>query len=216
MRFDAGNWEIGNLDDVCPSCGCALAKRPGRKAKCPACRKPIYVRTRPLDRQRVLLKEEDVAILERQWDLEGRSLRLPDGANMDALVEELAEHASNGRWGSHRNARMHVAAVHESEFRWQDGFRGILAVCYLDANGPQNRGAAPFVPQDSPTFAPALLERLAHYVDWFALSEEDVHEEFLAGARALWDEIAPPVPPERYWPPLWQALVDLRTSASAR
>lgn len=59
--------EIGRVDDACPSCGVVLAKRPGRKAACPHCREPIYVRTRPVDGLRVLISTSDLPDLERQW-----------------------------------------------------------------------------------------------------------------------------------------------------
>lgn len=59
--------EIGRLDDACPSCGVVLAKRPARKAACPHCREPIYVRTRPIDGLRVLVRPADLPGLEHQW-----------------------------------------------------------------------------------------------------------------------------------------------------
>jgi len=37
-----------------------LKKKPARKTKCPACKQPIYVRTRPLDKQKVLLRDSEL------------------------------------------------------------------------------------------------------------------------------------------------------------
>jgi DNA-directed RNA polymerase subunit RPC12/RpoP len=59
--------DIGCLDNVCPNCGKSLLKRPQRKAKCPHCGMPIFVRTRPLDRKPVLLTEEQTSQLENEW-----------------------------------------------------------------------------------------------------------------------------------------------------
>ena len=62
--------DVGRLDNLCPHCMVELAKRPQRKAKCPGCGQPIYARTRPLDGQKVLLRESDLATLEKDWDLD--------------------------------------------------------------------------------------------------------------------------------------------------
>jgi hypothetical protein len=58
---------IGRIDALCPYCLVAFAKRPQRKAKCPACGGYVYVRTRPLDEARVLLTEKDAVALEEDW-----------------------------------------------------------------------------------------------------------------------------------------------------
>lgn len=60
--------EVGRLDSCCPYCLVELVQRPQRKAKCPACGQPIYSRIRPLDGQKVLLRESDLTTLERDWD----------------------------------------------------------------------------------------------------------------------------------------------------
>ena len=60
---------IGNLDAVCPYCGNQLAKKPGRKAKCPHCANFIHVRTRPLDNQKVLVTEQQMEAINEQWGI---------------------------------------------------------------------------------------------------------------------------------------------------
>ena len=50
----------GTTDPVCPSCGSGLKKKPARKTNCPACTEPIYVRTRPVDRRKVLLRDSEL------------------------------------------------------------------------------------------------------------------------------------------------------------
>src|SRR5690606_13242078 len=59
--------KIGTTDALCPYCSVALAKFPGRKTKCKSCEQYIYVRTRPLDSQRILVKEDELPIVEEQW-----------------------------------------------------------------------------------------------------------------------------------------------------
>lgn len=59
--------EIGRADNVCPHCSVTLAKLPSRKTKCTSCGAFILVRTRPLDRKRVLVTEEEALRLETEW-----------------------------------------------------------------------------------------------------------------------------------------------------
>jgi uncharacterized Zn finger protein (UPF0148 family) len=59
--------EIGRLDSACPYCAEPLARRPERKTICPHCRNAIFVRMRPLDRERVLLTEQQAGKIEAEW-----------------------------------------------------------------------------------------------------------------------------------------------------
>jgi len=59
--------DVGCVDSICPSCGVELAKRPVHKTKCPSCSAFILVRTRPLDRKRVLVTAQDAKQLEAEW-----------------------------------------------------------------------------------------------------------------------------------------------------
>jgi len=79
IKLDKRFSEIGRLDDVCPNCGTALAKRPGSKTKCQRCGGLIFVRTRPFDRKRVLLTEVQAKIVEAEWEqyLQSRHPRPP-------------------------------------------------------------------------------------------------------------------------------------------
>lgn len=54
----------------CPYCQKELPKFPGRKTKCPHCSNFIYVRTRPSDRQRILVTQEQAEELEKEWQEE--------------------------------------------------------------------------------------------------------------------------------------------------
>jgi hypothetical protein len=62
--------DVGRTDSLCPYCLESLEKRPQRKVKCPACGQAIHVRTRPLDELKVLLRSSDLAILEKDWELD--------------------------------------------------------------------------------------------------------------------------------------------------
>ena len=58
--------EIGKIENSCPYCSENLPSRPVRKIKCPSCGAFIYVRTRPLDRQQVLVTQEDAKLIDEQ------------------------------------------------------------------------------------------------------------------------------------------------------
>lgn len=75
IKPDARFSEIGRLDNVCPTCKTTLAKRPGSKTKCQRCGGLIFVRTRPFDRQRVLLTEAQAKIVEGEWEQYAQSRR---------------------------------------------------------------------------------------------------------------------------------------------
>lgn len=60
---------LGRTDDRCPYCLAVFMKRPQRKTKCLACNGQVYVRTRPLDEEKVLLTDKDAAALEEEWEI---------------------------------------------------------------------------------------------------------------------------------------------------
>ncbi|OGN90711.1 MAG: hypothetical protein A2158_03860 [Chloroflexi bacterium RBG_13_46_14] len=62
-----GKETLGNTEPTCPYCSQSLVKMPGKKTKCPSCGKFMYVRTRPSDRKRVIVTEQDAAKIEEQW-----------------------------------------------------------------------------------------------------------------------------------------------------
>ncbi|MHC3130322.1 MAG: hypothetical protein IBV52_09640 [Candidatus Bathyarchaeota archaeon] len=52
------------IDTKCPYCNASLYPVPTRKKKCPSCGEFIYVRTRPSDRQRILVTDEEAKSLD--------------------------------------------------------------------------------------------------------------------------------------------------------
>ena len=57
---------IGEIDQ-CPYCNEKLEKIPTRKSKCPHCKEYIYSRTRPSDRKKILIREDQIKELEKEW-----------------------------------------------------------------------------------------------------------------------------------------------------
>ena len=58
--------KLGTIDS-CPYCKKKLEKIPERKKKCDFCSKYIYVRTRPIDKKKVLIKENEIKEMEMEW-----------------------------------------------------------------------------------------------------------------------------------------------------
>ena len=51
----------------CPYCKKRLEKVPSRKKKCDFCGKYIYIRTRPKDKKKVLVKKDEINKIEKEW-----------------------------------------------------------------------------------------------------------------------------------------------------
>src|SRR2546428_838802 len=115
---------IGTTDLTCPYCSKTLDKMPGRKKKCPHCGNFMYVRTHPVDRQRVLVTERGAHDIDEQWaaiHAKQRVMRFVDeaefGKEKEALYarfgrepsdqdvlwsiynKHLIEHAKMSNWG---------------------------------------------------------------------------------------------------------------------
>ena len=58
---------IGNTDPKSPYCNHILDKKPAQKKKCPNCGNYMYVRTRPSDREKILVTETQIPLVERRW-----------------------------------------------------------------------------------------------------------------------------------------------------
>jgi len=58
---------IGNTEPICPYCNYKFDKMPQKKKQCPNCKNFIRSRTRPLDNQKILIREDQIDELEMQW-----------------------------------------------------------------------------------------------------------------------------------------------------
>jgi hypothetical protein len=154
---------------------------PSRKKKCPGCGHYIYVRTRPEDRVRVLVTEEQAAAIEEQWTCHYREKELarigglpgyetarakmnrslgrePD--DHEVVIEltrrELAQHKADKQWGLYRNAKLQIATELQALHQADSALAAYLDVCYLDINGPCNLGIIEGIEMldESPPFEP--------------------------------------------------------------
>ena len=176
--------EIGVVDPICPYCGNALEKMPGRKKKCPSCSNFIFVRTRPLDEKRVLIREDQKEEMEEQWaikhdvyeefstgrwgtkeELESMRDELRKRSGREPLERDIQwqlfnkktlEHASNYDMGLYTNVVLHRAEFLQYEGRSKQALVTYLEVAYLDLNGPFNCGGvkSPSLLKEYPPFNP--------------------------------------------------------------
>ena len=71
------NKNIGITTANCPYCGIDLPKFPRRKTKCKNCGNYIYIRTRPADEVRILIKEDEIETIETEYDKKYGRTRIP-------------------------------------------------------------------------------------------------------------------------------------------
>ena len=171
--------DIGSTEKNCPYCGVTLAKFPGQKTKCKECQNYIYVRTRPSDMQRILVKENELVRVEELWAIkngthkdflykrkkyndEREFLRVklnrePTDSDIQVslLQKQLREHAKNGDWGLYRNSKMSIAKLFFKAKNYEAAFKEYLEVQFLDLNGPNNAIKMNGVPlKGCPAFTP--------------------------------------------------------------
>ncbi len=156
--------QVGNTDPVCPHCSERLEKMPSRKKKCPSCKEDIYVRTRPGDKKRILIRADQIEAVEEQRAIVNgthpqflaaqkernalkrklqRSLgRVPTEHEVEwaLLGEAAADHVRQKNWGLYRNARFDMSELLSKQGQHERALALLLEVCYVDLNGPRNCG----------------------------------------------------------------------------
>lgn len=155
--------DIGE-EDCCPHCQKKLNPVPKRKKKCPFCEKFMYSRTRPSDRKKVLVTEEEKDKIEEQWailseDSEERLSELkeykdakqelkakfgkdppPHDVQWNLCNKKIIEYAVKKQWGLFRNNKFEMASLLKKEGRDKQALQTLFEVCYLDLNGCRNVG----------------------------------------------------------------------------
>ncbi len=156
--------DIGNVENICPYCSKPLSKRPQQKAQCHHCNKSIFVRTRPSDRRRVLVTEDQAIEVKALWNAKRgvRSPRIEKKEGFDdekkvltkrfgcepsdtdviwsLLNKELIEHSRTQNWIGYRTTIFDMGELLRGESKWSDALQRYFEVCYLDLNGPCNYG----------------------------------------------------------------------------
>lgn len=234
---------IGLVDAVCPYCSQTLDKKPGRKKKCPHCGEFIFVRTRPSDQKQVLVTQAQADQIEEQWSivngthdyyLAQKQRYLDEKAKLTERFREeasdrdvkwrlfnqdLIRNASQQDWGFFRNTKMQMADLLRKENRLKGALSFYLEVCYIDLNGPNNRGGVtdiallkefpPWTP-DTGDLAPGIIDRIIKLSQKAQIDEQAIAELFLKQARLLDSSLGLPVGAERAWETLKNELARWR------
>jgi len=86
----------------CPYCHQIFPKMPQRKTKCPYCKIFFYSRTRPSDQKKVLVTEEQLKILEKDWEIYSATKEfrkyLESNVGFNEKYEKVKENLTK-RWG---------------------------------------------------------------------------------------------------------------------
>ena len=197
--------DIGNAEPVCPYCNETLDKMPGRKKKCPSCGGFIYVRTRPNDKKKILISEDQISVIEEQWAIangtheqflaeqeaygkERDALRNKFGREpsendirWSMLNKSLLKYAQDFQWGLYRNARLSMGDIQKKESKELEALDTYLEVCYLDVNGPSNCGTRdPEILREYPPFDPKramVAPGVIRYIDKIIASHRLTQEQ---------------------------------------
>ena len=224
----------------CPYCFQKLEKIPLKKTACPHCSRFILVRTRPKDRKRVLVTEEQAKQIEEEWSIasgthdhylaqkaeyekEKESLRKQFGKEPSEndiqwrlCNKYLLEHARNNDWGLYRNTRLQMGDILKKELKLKEALITYLEVCYLDLNGPNNRGCLedpellkeypPFDPSMGDAFlAPGVIEYIAKLHNKLNLKDE-VRKLFIENNNRIQQSLKLPLSVGDAWVKLESAL----------
>lgn len=117
---------LGNIEPICPHCNKSLEKKPKKRSKCPHCGNYFLVRTRPQDRQQVLVTKEQAEEISKQynagyghdpenWLRENRKIW---DQKWGELNKQSGVYAKNGSWGLYRNCRYEMGEVLRAEARF--------------------------------------------------------------------------------------------------
>ena len=170
---------VGNKDPICPYCDDELDKMPGRKKKCLSCENFIYVRTSPKDKVKILIREDQIDVIEELWSIENgthdqyiaekierakvkKSLTekwnlapSEEDIRWSQLSSDLVKHADGYQWGLYRNARLGMGDILKKKSYDMSALDTYLEVCYIDINGPSNCGTKdPDIFREYPPFNP--------------------------------------------------------------
>jgi len=115
---------------LCPNCGCVLKKVPQKKTICANCLKPLYVRTRPSDRKRIVVTQEQAAEIERQWATETTNRTYPrETLETVATTTKTRSDAGVPEWLGYYPSISQATAEQQRFYQfWKDNFERGTAV----------------------------------------------------------------------------------------
>lgn len=174
---------------------------PGRKKKCPECNNYIYVRTCPNSACKILIREDEIDLVEEQWAIkngvhdefladkkriEDERKRLTNlngrppsefDLQWSLLNQDIIKHSQNANWGLYRNTRFEMGELLSREGKDKQALETYLWVCYLDLNGPNNN--------ESIKDDPELLKEYPHFSKEVAFLAPGVIQRILSLTEKL-------------------------------
>lgn len=222
--------KAAELEPMCPYCGHELAKRPLRKKKCPACGNYIYVRSTPAGDRKILVTEDEAARIDDKWQHHHHSKLLSSDPDYKREYEQikaqltvergrepspgevrwalagrnLVQCVRDGDWGIYRDTKVEMARQLEEEQKLRQALGTYLEVCYLDANGPCNRGPKPFDPSQAVT-APGITRKARELSRMLGLQPDEVSRLFTEAAGIYRNDL--PVDSAEAWGRLHPDLI---------
>lgn len=218
--------EIGKIDS-CPYCNTKLEKIPKAKKKCPHCGEYIFSRTRPLDRKKVLIREDQKNDLEKEWEKyhaqkEEENL-IEDPQYMESkkelkkqfgkepsvndvkwrkIAKEEMKNVKERQWGLYSNNQRDKANILSKEGKHLQALESLLFICYLDINGANNvclgfKDDKDFDPSTS-FLAPGIIRMITEESDQISYNEKKIKELFFKVAEK-YTPIKAPISPEKAW-----------------
>jgi hypothetical protein len=156
----------------CPYCHNLLDKMPQAKKKCPHCKREIIVRTEPVEKKKILLREDQVDEFEEklqqtrchktiqrllnnlninatQFDQTKENLKMKIGrepTEKDVALEIVDNlgyyYFKNLDMGLYRNTILYKADIFKVSRDLRNALIMYLELCYIDSNGPNNCGSS--------------------------------------------------------------------------
>jgi len=192
--------KFGNVDPMCPHCGFKLPTMPKARRKCPQCKNPILLKTRPADRKKVLIKEEERAFAEEQWRL---YYAIEAKKAYPEIINRLQEAESDYNWGLYRNAKFELSQNSHRRGNPQEALELMLEVCYLDLNGPRNLSGNKSMKSFSVHegfLADGVLDRIIRYGKELSFTLDDIGNCFsMVADKDDVRRIRLPLGPDKAW-----------------
>ncbi len=222
--------KLGEIDK-CPYCKKKLEKIPQKKKKCEFCGNFMYSRTRPLDKKKVLLREDQAKEIEIEWQivngtrdevikeekefqkskkiLKKRFGKEPSENDVKwaILNNKLLEHITKKEWGLYRNIKLDMTELLRKENKLKDSLLTYFEICYLDLNGSSNSG---YFSLDLAFLAPGIIERIQRLIKSLKLNERETENLFFQRCEQVEKSMKLPLNAKKAWLELREELFKKR------
>lgn len=216
----------------CPYCFGTLKKIPGSKTKCPHCLKYMYVKTNEDNIKNVVTEEESDRInkawaeklgLEYSTEVDEEKVEEEDldfETKIDNLKKELNLLNQNNNFASYTIKMLYMGDLVKKEGNLLEALKIYLEVCYLDLNGPNNRGEiSPELLEEFPVFdatlgllAPAIIGYIKKISKKLNISIDELKNLFFNNSFDLKPIFNLPISKDRAWIKIKKELLNVKNS----